>query len=68
MVGFFVRLSRFSVPTVILQERRAQPRSRLAVAAWERHAPRLPGHALTAASPARGWMVGAMRRAMNGMT
>ena len=35
VISFFVRLGRFSVPTFILRERRAQERSRLAVAVGE---------------------------------
>ena len=36
MISFFVRRGRFSVPTFILPEHRAQQQSRLAVAAGER--------------------------------
>jgi hypothetical protein len=56
--SFFVRLSRFFVPTAIQSTRRAQPRSRLAVAVRVQLAPLSAGHALTAASTARGWGVG----------
>jgi len=52
--SFFVRLSRFSVPTAIQPLRRAQPPSRLAVTVRVLLAPLSPGHALTAASTARG--------------
>jgi hypothetical protein len=62
LVSFFVRLSRFFVPTVVLQTRRAQLRSRLAVVVQDRQAAELPGHALTAASTVRGWMVGTIAR------
>jgi len=60
--------ARFFVPTSILRERRAQPRSRLAVAALVQQAAALPGHALTAASPARGWRVETIGREMSGET
>jgi len=59
---------RFFVPTACRSQRRAQPRSRLAVAARAPQAPLLPGHALTAASPARGLRVGALGRDMGGET
>src|SRR6266436_7404088 len=51
-------MDRFFVPTAIVVGRRAQPRSRPAVALPVRRAAALPGRALTAASTApalRGW-------------
>ena len=67
-VSFFVRPRRFFVPTSGVVERRAQPRSRLGVAARVPQDPLLPGHALTAASTARGLRVGALGRDMGGET
>ena len=62
LVSFFVR------PRAVSSSRprscrsaASQPQSRLAVVVLERQAPLLTGHALTAASPARGWMVGTKR-------
>src|SRR5438067_13529953 len=55
LVSFFVRPRRFFVPTTILPRRRAQPQSRLAVAARVPQATAFPGHALTVASTARGF-------------
>src|SRR5262245_43265320 len=60
-VSLFDR-ARFLVPTAILPERRAQPRSRLAAAVRVQLAIASPGHALTAASTGRGWMVGTIGR------
>ena len=53
--SFFVRLRRFSVPTSNLPRRRAQLQSRLAVAEMLPQTSKFPGHALTAASTARGF-------------
>jgi len=49
-------------------ERRAQPRSRLAGTARAGQAASYPGHALTAASPARRLMDGMIGRAIDGET
>src|SRR5215472_7588842 len=57
LVSFFVRPRRFFVPTSNWPTRRAQPQSRLAVAARMPQATAFIGHALTAASTARGFRV-----------
>jgi hypothetical protein len=49
-------------------ERRAQPRSRLAGTVLATQGALYPGHALTAASPARDLMGGTIDRAIDGET
>jgi len=58
----------FLRPDLSLTVRRAQPRSRLAVALAVRQAVLPPGHALTAASTTRGLRGAGWRRAMSGGT
>jgi len=58
----------FLRPDLSVMVRRAQPRSRLAVALVVRQATLSPGHALTAASTARGLRGWERRRAMDGGT
>src|ERR1700751_2882380 len=55
LISFLVRPRRFFVPTSNWPKRRAQPQSRLAVAGGAPQATLSPGHALTAASTARGF-------------
>jgi hypothetical protein len=60
LTRFFVRTSgRFFVPTWRIDDAARKPSSRLAVAAGKPHIPPLPGHALTAASPASSYAMSA---------